>query len=382
MSDYKPLRAGFVSLIGAPNAGKSTITNNSIGEHKITFTHNDGKGFNKVRFTFTDWAHTTIFRISCLGVVNYGSSGLRETFLPKDGGSVYGAITPYSNNSIDLGSSSLKWKNIYATTFNGSLSGNASTATKATKDSADQQINTTYIKGLSVSGKTITYTKGDNTTGTITTQDTNTTYSAGTGISLSGTTFSNSGVRSIASGSTNGTISVNTNGTSKDIAVKGLGSAAYTASTAYATSGHTHNYAGSSSAGGVATDADKLDGYHGDNYLLAYNNYGAGYFGSYDLNTWTRTGCYAIQSGCTNSPVGSSDAWGTVFVMKGLSDRISQFAIMWNEPGNPLWQRSLNSSSWSNWYRIYGSQNITYGTSALTPGSSGLATGNIYLQYE
>lgn len=34
-----------------------------------------------------------------------------------------------------------------------------------------------FIKGLSVSGTTITYTKGDNTTGTITTQDTNTTYS-------------------------------------------------------------------------------------------------------------------------------------------------------------------------------------------------------------
>lgn len=34
------------------------------------------------------------------------------------------------------------------------------------------------IKELSVSGKTITYTKNDGTTGTITTQDTNTTYSA------------------------------------------------------------------------------------------------------------------------------------------------------------------------------------------------------------
>ena len=51
---------------------------------------------------------------------------------------------------------------------------------KVNKDSAGQQINTTYIKGLSVSGKTITYTKGDGTTGTITTQDTNTTYSAAT----------------------------------------------------------------------------------------------------------------------------------------------------------------------------------------------------------
>lgn len=36
------------------------------------------------------------------------------------------------------------------------------------------------IKSLSISGKTITYTKGDGTTGTLTTQDTNTTYNAAT----------------------------------------------------------------------------------------------------------------------------------------------------------------------------------------------------------
>ncbi len=61
-----------------------------------------------------------------------------------------------------------------------SYSDNAGSATKATQDSAGQQINTTYIKGLSVSGRTITYTRGDNTTGTITTQDTNTTYADAT----------------------------------------------------------------------------------------------------------------------------------------------------------------------------------------------------------
>ena len=63
---------------------------------------------------------------------------------------------------------------LVATTFKGALSGNASTATKATQDSAGQQINTTYIKGLSVSGTTVTVTKGDGSTSTITTQDTNT----------------------------------------------------------------------------------------------------------------------------------------------------------------------------------------------------------------
>lgn len=53
----------------------------------------------------------------------------------------------------------------------------ADSATKATQDSAGQQINSTYIKSLSVNGRTITYTKGNGSTGTITTQDTNITYS-------------------------------------------------------------------------------------------------------------------------------------------------------------------------------------------------------------
>lgn len=88
---------------------------------------------------------------------------------------------------------------------------------------------------ITVSSGTISLTKANVIAAlgyTPPTSDTNTTYSAGTGISLSGTTFSNSGVRSIATGSSNGTISVNTNGTSADVAVKGLGSNAYT-STAY-----------------------------------------------------------------------------------------------------------------------------------------------------
>lgn len=73
---------------------------------------------------------------------------------------------------------------VTAPTFIGKLQGNADSATsstKATQDSAGQQINTTYIKGLSVNGKTVTYTKGDGTTGTITTQDTNTWRPLGTG---------------------------------------------------------------------------------------------------------------------------------------------------------------------------------------------------------
>lgn len=65
--------------------------------------------------------------------------------------------------------------NVSITRVNSAAS--ADRATKATQDSAGQQINTTYIKSLSVNGRTITYTKGNGSTGTITTQDTNTTYS-------------------------------------------------------------------------------------------------------------------------------------------------------------------------------------------------------------
>ena len=71
--------------------------------------------------------------------------------------------------------------------------------------------------------------------------NTNTTYSAGAGISLSGTTFSNSGVRNITASTANGGICFDLNGTTKEVFVYGLKSAAYTESSAYAPASHNHN---------------------------------------------------------------------------------------------------------------------------------------------
>lgn len=51
-------------------------------------------------------------------------------------------------------------------------------ATKATQDSAGQTINTTYVKSVTASGRTVTVTKGNGTTFTFQTQDT--TYSVAT----------------------------------------------------------------------------------------------------------------------------------------------------------------------------------------------------------
>lgn len=192
----------------------------------------------------------------------------------------------------------------------------ATSAGSATKDSANQQINTTYIKGLSVSGRTITYTKGDNTTGTITTQDTNTTYNAATSLAdglMSASdkiklddiaagankyvhptyTAKSNGLYKVTVDST-GHVSATTAVTKADITALGIpgqdtnttystgtsstsglaklytgtGSATdgtmtqnaiTTALNGKSATGHTHAYAGSSSAGGAADSAIKLN---------------------------------------------------------------------------------------------------------------------------
>ena len=115
---------------------KGIVTDNPYSEYKVELSHvpvgasNAAGGFNKVRITLSNWASSTSLRIAAIGIINYASLGLRETFLPKDGGSVYGGITPFTNNVFDLGSSSNKWANVYATKFTGALTGNAGTATK------------------------------------------------------------------------------------------------------------------------------------------------------------------------------------------------------------------------------------------------------------
>lgn len=92
----------------------------------------------------------------------------------------------YSKGEVGLGNvdntadsaKSVKYATSAGSASSATHASTADSATKATQDSAGNNINTTYVKNLSVSGRTITFTKGDGTTGTITTQDTNTTYNA------------------------------------------------------------------------------------------------------------------------------------------------------------------------------------------------------------
>lgn len=200
-------------------------------------------------------------------------------------------ILPYqSGGASALGTSSWPFLTAYINTITGSLVGNASSASKVNnklilKVNTGTSENTNLYTFDGSAAKTLDFKSGTNVTvsgaagtitfsspslsgGTTATADATVvggvtvsghtitvakkTVTAGLGISVTDTgsivTVANTGVRSVARGSANGTISVNTNGTVADVAVKGLGSNAYT-STAYA---------GSATAGGAANFAKLL----------------------------------------------------------------------------------------------------------------------------
>ena len=144
--------------------------------------------------------------------------------------------------------------------------------------------------------------------------NTNTTYSANNGVGLSGTTFYNSGVRAVSIGSANGTISVNTNGTSADVAVKGLGTAAYKASSDFAVNQT------------LANDAN--------------------------LNNITTPGFYNVGGGnsVTNKP-SNVDAFGLNVIHDAAGQWYTQ--ILYPNNASPLiYVRNYNGSAWSGWNSI------------------------------
>ena len=255
--------AGTAGLVPAPAKGEQGKFLNGAGKWETPYTHPtytsiDGKpdanatpGFGGT-FTVTDIATNT------LGHVTSGTS--RTITIP--------------NTTATTGAAGLM-----SATDKSKLDGIASGANKYVLPTATTDV----IGGIRIAKDTISYSVAAGTSPTISADVAeggkyygveidkndkafvyvpweNTTYSAGTGISFNGTTINNSGVRSIATGTANGTISVNTGGSTANVAVKGLGSAAYTESSAYATSGHSHDVATTSAKGFMsADDKTKLD---------------------------------------------------------------------------------------------------------------------------
>ena len=238
------------------------------------------------------------------------------------------------------------------------------------------------------------------------------TYTAKDGINLTGTTFTNSGVRSISTGTTNGSISVNTNGTIEDISVKGLGSAAYTNSNAYDPAGsaaavknellngagaaydtlkelgdlisvnnnainalnsvaagkadkeHTHNYAGSSSAGGAANSANKLNTNNGSATQPVYFNNGVPVATTYSLNkTVPSDAKFTDTTYSANNGVGLS---GTTFYNSGVR------AISTGGTNGTI---TVNTNGTNTEVAIKGLGSNAYNSTAYLPLAGGTVTG-------
>lgn len=102
---------------------KGSVTNLVNGYWVCSVSHKDGTGFDRLRIVLSNY-NGTIKRIAQIGLVGYGKPNIRTAYMSRgiDDG-VWRSITPASgkNNTYDLGSSSVKWKGVYATNLYGNL---------------------------------------------------------------------------------------------------------------------------------------------------------------------------------------------------------------------------------------------------------------------
>ena len=151
-----------------------TITNN-INKVGVNCSWKDGRTNAIVKTDATSNPSSNQY-VPCISAKSYQGSWELGTYTNND---YY--LTYITDADFDAGTNkaATQYKfcsngTLIATKFQGALVGNADTATKATNNASGNELSNSIIKDLSVSGKVITYTKLDGTTGTITTQDTNT----------------------------------------------------------------------------------------------------------------------------------------------------------------------------------------------------------------
>lgn len=125
---------GYISKYRSTNVG-------AYGSVAVSVGATEGNSFTHIRIVMDKYS-----RLAAFGVVNYSSTGLATNYMSRTVDKVlYRSISVAKNNTYNLGSSSAKWANIYATNFNGALKGNADTATKATQDGSGNVITSKYV---------------------------------------------------------------------------------------------------------------------------------------------------------------------------------------------------------------------------------------------
>ena len=143
-SNYLPTVGGTISGNIVPNANNTIALGTSSAKFSNIYSTTFTGALSGNATTATTLATARTITIGSAGKSFNGSANISFTlteigaaaashthsgYLASTGGTVSGAINPNATNTIDLGTSSLKYRTIYATTFSGALSGNATTAT-------------------------------------------------------------------------------------------------------------------------------------------------------------------------------------------------------------------------------------------------------------
>ena len=128
---------------------------------------------------------------------------------------------------------------------------------------------------------------------------------------------------------------------------------------------HTHNYAGSSSAGGNAIDSDKLDGYHADSFVLL-SNFIAGNLGSKAVyySVETNKDCndieefLALAGGVDGLHYPTTNTYYYILTLKYSSSAKKQLAFGYKgTAANNILFRTWIDNAWSEWKKINDSGN-------------------------
>ena len=186
-SDIESLK----NLSNISNDGQTAIRNLAQEAVKVI------NGVNTTVIEGTDGSvKTYAVNVTTDGAIDSGNTGI------VTGGTVYNEVRPDSDGNFvtiagTTGSNLTALDTQLKTTID-NLATEVTNRTMAVSDEATARANADTALGnridgtitdLSVNGQTITYAKGDGTTGTITTQDNNTEYTAGNGLELTGTEF-------------------------------------------------------------------------------------------------------------------------------------------------------------------------------------------------
>ena len=352
--DYGNVAYTHATAKGAAfGSGLYKITTNAQG-HVTTATAVTKSDITALGIPGSDTNTNTTYELTKSGstITLEGSDGSSTSV--TDSNTVYTHPTTPGNKHIPAGGSSgqiLRW----------SADGTAAWG-------ADNNTNTTYT--LSKSGSTIKLTGSDGSSTTVT--DSNTTYSAMTGAtsSAAGSTglvpapAAGAATRYLRSDGTwqvppdtNTTYTLSSFGITATAAelnkldglattktelgyLDGVTSNVQTQLNGKASSSHTHKYAGSSSAGGAATSAAKINGIQLTNQDL--NNYYSG------VNFY-----YAgAENACANKPSGV-DNFG-MFVFQTAEGWWTQ--VLYGSDDD-IWTRRYARSSWTSWVKFYSTGN-------------------------